>query len=230
MRTGEPARPRMIRRGSGVYPRPHGGTAACCAVTPACVGLSPYARGNPPPLAGMAKDHGSIPVRTGEPPSGSGPLNSIKVYPRTHGGTGSWLWPAPAASGLSPYARGNRAAGRHWLAEYRSIPVRTGEPQADTSWIFPPRVYPRTHGGTLSKPLLILGSAGLSPYARGNLARALSHEHGDGSIPVRTGEPPSEKFAVGFFWVYPRTHGGTLGLHPQAGGSHGLSPYARGNL
>ena len=154
----------------------------------------------------------------------------VRVYPRSHGGTSSLLLQRSHRWGLSPLARGNH--NRSWACRcYRgSIPARTGEPDKSRTALPEPGVYPRSHGGTMHKPITGLSYAGLSPLARGNRAVVHFGQPLTGSIPARTGEPDRR----GNDWhdrrVYPRSHGGTPPTQPDEYADWGLSPLARGNL
>ena len=119
--------PRPLR-GQGSIPA-HTGEPQGVAV-PALVfaGLSPHTRGN---QAGHLKTipiPRSIPAHTGEPRQPAGTPASLRVYPRTHGGTRSSPVRAHRPQGLSPHTRGNRLPGRGCPERSGSIPAHTGEP------------------------------------------------------------------------------------------------------
>ena len=106
-RTGEPrvtiGSPALAR----VYPRSHGGTRSQAIPTALQWGLSPLARGNPLGRPSRLACPGSIPARTGEPDWIQSEWCTVRVYPRSHGGTVEVVKDASGHWGLSPLARGN---------------------------------------------------------------------------------------------------------------------------
>ena len=70
--------------------------------------------------------------------------------------------------GLSPLARGNLGAVLGQRKGYGPIPARAGEPGWSARAPFLNTAYPRSRGGTVSKPNQIAHHLGLSPLARGN--------------------------------------------------------------
>ena len=70
---------------------------------------------------------------------------------------------------------------------------------------------------------------GLSPPARGSLARASFPASSTRSIPARAGEPPLIALADYPNGVYPRPRGGARARHHREGTPEGLSPPARGS-
>ena len=71
---------------------------------------------------------------------------------------------------------------------------------------------------------------GLSPRARGHLAKGATNDELQRSIPACAGEPDRENLPLARWTVYPRVRGGTDGLHLFIEAATGLSPRARGNL
>ena len=136
----------------------------------------------------------------------------------------------PGARGLSPFARGNLAELDDVLLNHGPIPVRTGEPQPSTAKPWPPRAYPRSHGGTAWQAIKTQVFPGLSPFARGNRRIKMRVFNGWGPIPVRTGEPGTSCPTHTRAWAYPRSHGGTHERELPGPAHQGLSPFARGNL
>ena len=132
--------------------------------------------------------------------------------------------------GLSPYTRGNQDNPDTLFEGFGSIPVHTGKPLSDMPIFLVLRVYPRTHGETLSQLLQGLQNQGLSPYTRGNLINHWEDSPAAGSIPVHTGKPLTVPENHKHHKVYPRTHGETSCWSMLQKGCEGLSPYTRGNL
>ena len=110
-----------------------------------------------------------------------------------------------------------------------SIPARAGEPDSAVAPAKPPRVYPRTCGGTRPSRIRFQALRGLSPHVRGNLLTASLRTVPGGSIPARAGEPAANGWCSGPSGVYPRTCGGTEATGRRATGRRGLSPHVRGN-
>ena len=194
-----------------------------------CKGLSPHTRGNRDGRPDQAPSQGSIPAHTGEPPRRQRRRWTARVYPRTHGGTPSAPSAARSGTGLSPHTRGNRDRRRRPRNPVGSIPAHTGEPRSPCSPGPSCRVYPRTHGGTVSGPGSTEGPTGLSPHTRGNRIGSQQTPRAAGSIPAHTGEPDRPAGARPARWVYPRTHGGTGQRADEWHGLLGLSPHTRGN-
>ena len=94
--------------------------------------------------------------------------------------------PSSRHKGLSPYTRGNPCVP-YLQIDGRVYPRTHGETLSEFAHLHPRlRVYPRTHGETRRGPLLDLRS-----------------------IPVHTGKPVLYHVKCGFKEVYPRTHGET---------------------
>ena len=193
-------------------------------------GLSPHIRGNLTAdgvkLAGL----GSIPAHTGEPNLIEPLSPGRRVYPRTYGGTRFAHAILGVEWGLSPHIRGNRLTHTDRLCRRWSIPAHTGEPARPVNRAVPPRVYPRTYGGTLDYALNTTIQRGLSPHIRGNPVTAVLPLLTGGSIPAHTGEPSTLRLVPVLPRVYPRTYGGTNSLPRCADALGGLSPHIRGNL
>ena len=192
-----------------VYPRACGGTPPRPSTCQPCPGLSPRVRGNPARNVEGHLRRGSIPARAGEPGLDVVFAVEVGVYPRACGGTGPMLAPAVPGRGLSPRVRGNPRQDFSAAFRKRSIPARAGEPRPPDPATGRNWVYPRACGGTLVKPLDLLGYQGLSPRVRGNRLPAPVGRLDDGSIPARAGEPSSSYRLLSFGPVYPRACGGT---------------------
>ncbi len=172
---------------------------------------------------------GTIPARAGEPGTGGQRWRRNRDYPRSRGGTSITTIHCKAAWGLSPLARGN--LGRTWRP-FRwpgTIPARAGEPDSTSTLHSLTTDYPRSRGGTWVEHGGHFAALGLSPLARGNLARIDDVQTQFGTIPARAGEPVLTPFTSSITWDYPRSRGGTAGLCLCGGHCRGLSPLARGN-
>ena len=167
-RAGEPSTRPGIGDTTWVYPRTCGGTHSTPAARASHAGLSPHVRGNLGVAPVLGEALGSIPARAGEPCGRRPGAGSIRVYPRTCGGTVEAAVQPERGQGLSPHVRGNLQAVVEHPRVRGSIPARAGEP-APTSHTPPStRVYPRTCGGTLERADRLYEGGGLSPHVRGN--------------------------------------------------------------
>ena len=90
------------------------------------------------------------------------------AYPRSRGGTVSAAQRYSLVWGLSPLARGNRAAVPLGVAVCGPIPARAGEPTTALMADAATWAYPRSRGGTLRLGTDLGECVGLSPLARGN--------------------------------------------------------------
>ncbi len=89
--------------------------------------------------------------------------------------------------------------------------------------------YPRSRGATHGAATLAHRYQGLSPLARGNLAKRTVQTPLRGPIPARAGQPVPSLDRDGMTWAYPRSRGATSALGVSAWAPEGLSPLARGN-
>mgnify|MGYP001056592082 CR=1 FL=1 len=94
----------------------------------------------------------------------------------------------------------------------------------------PQRAYPRSRGATALSLVLRTPGTGLSPLARGNLARAVRALLGRRPIPARAGQPTAWPCMSHGMWAYPRSRGATADCVEDRSPPKGLSPLARGNL
>ena len=226
---GEPRRHCWKRSPVPVYPRVRGGTPPAPPAKLTTPGLSPRARGNPSLLSSTLPYTRSIPACAGEPFVPLASVRPTQVYPRVRGGT---LPPGKFTSqgvGLSPRARGNRAAGAAVGQARGSIPACAGEPLFPAASVRPTQVYPRVRGGTQGSASLASAAKGLSPRARGNLSREEWLKTPARSIPACAGEPRGPRQGPPASRVYPRVRGGTAVTSSHARTIRGLSPRARGN-
>ena len=187
--TGEPHAHRAREWQNGVYPRTDGGTVAGYIESYWRRGLSPHRRGNLAEVVANPGASGSIPAQTGEPIELVMIVCSLRVYPRTDGGTREGDHFAVFVEGLSPHRRGNLRDGPDRSHGYGSIPAQTGEPRSPCGYPAAFRVYPRTDGGTIRLRLDFDVRQGLSPHRRGNLPLDPRLRPLAGSIPAQTGEP-----------------------------------------
>ena len=108
---GEPAPGAPSLRCSRAYPRGRGGTVAAEGGMVGWRGLSPRARGNHLRPRLSRHNRGPIPAGAGEPHRGCNVGGPGRAYPRGRGGTSRRRVATATGKGLSPRARGNRAAG-----------------------------------------------------------------------------------------------------------------------
>ena len=128
-RTGQPRPDADLRRSTRAYPRSHGATPMLGGMKKPPRGLSPLARGNPCQCWRYGAPGGPIPARTGQPPRHAPRLSALRAYPRSHGATKAIGANAANVVGLSPLARGNRAAAIAAAISLGPIPARTGQPR-----------------------------------------------------------------------------------------------------
>jgi len=193
---------------------------------------------------------GPIPARAGQPTAAAqGPCRR-GAYPRSRGATAAAQFPAPAAMGLSPLARGNLNACRWNHADRGPIPARAGQPRTALGRAGEPGAYPRSRGATHTGRTgqIEVGAyprsrgatkscrrrhhwlEGLSPLARGNLVTKHLRREAPGPIPARAGQPRTALGRAGEPGAYPRSRGATFVLGSRVRPAQGLSPLARGNL
>ena len=227
--TGEPLGREPRSGPCGVYPRTYGGTMSLKVKVSSSMGLSPHIRGNRKARRNILLIQGSIPAHTGEPNHSHIMLITLKVYPRTYGGTMSCMQNISSIMGLSPHIRGNPGLCIGTFIGTGSIPAHTGEPSNDYPADGRSGVYPRTYGGTISSSVHWANRRGLSPHIRGNPLSPLAVFSSIGSIPAHTGEPVEAHCDCRNNWVYPRTYGGTPAVRQWTLPCAGLSPHIRGN-
>ncbi len=150
-----------------VYPRwrgEHGGS-----VPPfSCVyGLSPLARGTPPRTHEQTITDRFIPAGAGNTNSKWMSASYQSVYPRWRGEHLSVAWKFNFIPGLSPLARGTRAALPVARVVTRFIPAGAGNTPNHAAPLVIAAVYPRWRGEHCIPCQRQCGAAGLSPLARG---------------------------------------------------------------
>ena len=227
-RAGETRLSAYASRRARVYPRARGGNSFDASASRCSRGLSPRARGKPPTGGSSGSKAGSIPARAGETGRQMMPRFGAGVYPRARGGNRSRSVRRTTTSGLSPRARGKLARRARDKPQGGSIPARAGETLDREARGHQERVYPRARGGNRYTVPLHRQPAGLSPRARGKLARSCVSQSCTGSIPARAGETRSGPRRGAHWRVYPRARGGNLLRARRASTGSGLSPRARG--
>ena len=186
--TGERHQHIVCRRWWWVYPRTYGGTQIRGETLCMTTGLSPHIRGNVDYHRIRGGLCGSIPAHTGERMSLAPRDGTIRVYPRTYGGTRRYVVERFPHGGLSPHIRGNGSGEADRRLTRGSIPAHTGERTAMTADFNAAWVYPRTYGGTSQNASTRSTAAGLSPHIRGNGRLIQRPGNRFGSIPAHTGE------------------------------------------
>ncbi len=157
-------------------------------------------------------------------------LSKSAVYPRWRGEHVLPSYPAGAAAGLSPLARGTLDQAVLFFQRRRFIPAGAGNTQKQNTETAVPAVYPRWRGEHGRDVYQRHGNAGLSPLARGTLFPGVYRWGIRRFIPAGAGntitfiasevQPP----------VYPRWRGEHVTMLQPVSDNIGLSPLARGTL
>ncbi len=168
-------------------------------------------------------------------PAGAGntlPLSALlarnTVYPRWRGEHRSSHYFPFFFDGLSPLARGTRRQRIVRLPLHRFIPAGAGNTAPLKICTKAIAVYPRWRGEHYFCNAQRYSRIGLSPLARGTLAKQTSGYAWCRFIPAGAGNTKFILINTAFVSVYPRWRGEhftTIGGHATA---HGLSPLARG--
>ncbi len=171
-----------------VYPHVYGGNFTTGVKETIASGLSPCVRGKPSEGVSDCVAARSIPMCTGETEDGTHETDVPRVYPHVYGGNQNrTLWSILGA-GLSPCVRGKlMAVGLHRLV-VRSIPMCTGETNAEGSAVDLREVYPHVYGGNWTGQVWSRSVIGLSPCVRGKRVRSVAPATQGWSIPMCTGE------------------------------------------
>ncbi len=228
-RAGQPVVDGGARHAERAYPRSRGATLLTAKSRAMPLGLSPLARGNQQLDALEHVAEGPIPARAGQPRSSTSGCRAPWAYPRSRGATSGVGTSIVAYRGLSPLARGNRLPSGRVDGRAGPIPARAGQPAASRPRARWGRAYPRSRGATHRQDVRRAAVQGLSPLARGNQARAPVPGAGEGPIPARAGQPPSDHALPRSQWAYPRSRGATSPHQRHLPPATGLSPLARGN-
>ena len=153
---------------AAAYPRVRGETSTAASILFSTTGLSPRARGNPPPVSAVALARRPIPACAGKPAPRQGECGAVPAYPRVRGETSLTIRYITVSPGLSPRARGNRPPVRLGRKTRRPIPACAGKPARARKWGKIGFAYPRVRGETFFNLTSKLVDKGLSPRARGN--------------------------------------------------------------
>ncbi len=150
------------------------------------------------------------------------------VYPRWRGEHDKSLTKNNSTPGLSPLARGTHHYFGKSVIKNRFIPAGAGNTYRSNGRNTEFSVYPRWRGEHSTTENLYESNSGLSPLARGTLAKQTSGYAWCRFIPAGAGNTKFILINTAFVSVYPRWRGEhftTIGGHATA---HGLSPLARG--
>ena len=135
-----------------------------------CVyGLSPLARGTPPRTHEQTITDRFIPAGAGNTNSKWMSASYQSVYPRWRGEHLSVAWKFNFIPGLSPLARGTRAALPVARVVTRFIPAGAGNTNNVHAALMQIPVYPRWRGEHIFRHITKRWGIGLSPLARGTL-------------------------------------------------------------
>ena len=213
-----------------VYPRWRGELFCALAFCWLSRGLSPLARGTLCRCQHCWRVIRFIPAGAGNTVPRIISLSSSTVYPRWRGEHSASLMPIIGLGGLSPLARGTRRQRIVRLPLHRFIPAGAGNTSTLSITTDREPVYPRWRGEHPNGSALSYPQIGLSPLARGTLAKQTSGYAWCRFIPAGAGNTKFILINTAFVSVYPRWRGEhftTIGGHATA---HGLSPLARGTL
>ena len=150
-----------------VYPRWRGEHSIRRFCSSSDAGLSPLARGTHKNKTPKRLYLRFIPAGAGNTMKSHSLLSKSAVYPRWRGEHVLPSYPAGAAAGLSPLARGTPPVAQQQRGNQRFIPAGAGNTHGGHS---PPKkipVYPRWRGEHFSPAFTDGAFAGLSPLARG---------------------------------------------------------------
>ena len=177
----------------------------------------------------------NIGFRTRFIPAGAGNTGVIPiaarnaaVYPRWRGEHDKSLTKNNSTPGLSPLARGTHHYFGKSVIKNRFIPAGAGNTYRSNGRNTEFSVYPRWRGEHYFCNAQRYSRIGLSPLARGTLAKQTSGYAWCRFIPAGAGNTKFILINTAFVSVYPRWRGEhftTIGGHATA---HGLSPLARG--
>ena len=150
------------------------------------------------------------------------------VYPRWRGELFCALAFCWLSRGLSPLARGTLCRCQHCWRVIRFIPAGAGNTVPRIISLSSSTVYPRWRGEHSASLMPIIGLGGLSPLARGTLAKQTSGYAWCRFIPAGAGNTRSGGFVLPATPVYPRWRGEHTKTKHRNGCTCGLSPLARG--
>ncbi len=193
-------------------------------------GLSPLARGTRRQRIVRLPLHRFIPAGAGNTSTLSITTDREPVYPRWRGEHPNGSALSYPQIGLSPLARGTQSDAIDALIDARFIPAGAGNTAPLKICTKAIAVYPRWRGEHYFCNAQRYSRIGLSPLARGTLAKQTSGYAWCRFIPAGAGNTKFILINTAFVSVYPRWRGEhftTIGGHATA---HGLSPLARGTL
>ncbi len=214
---------------SGLFPLGWG-TLGVNPGAPVYDGLSPLARGTLDERCRLLREERFIPAGAGNTPPACHHSQCQAVYPRWRGEHGFSLPARLYPSGLSPLARGTQFHNLPIKPGERFIPAGAGNTMRYFCLKYLSAVYPRwrgEHNAELKPPTL---DVGLSPLARGTLARTPPAAGLVRFIPAGAGNTLCYMIPVPIDTVYPRWRGEHLVCSKQIDREIGLSPLARGTL
>ncbi|SQQ99036.1 Domain of uncharacterised function (DUF2825) [Escherichia coli] len=191
-------------------------------------GLSPLARGTRRQRIVRLPLHRFIPAGAGNTSTLSITTDREPVYPRWRGEHPNGSALSYPQIGLSPLARGTQSDAIDALIDARFIPAGAGNTAPLKICTKAIAVYPRWRGEHYFCNAQRYSRIGLSPLARGTLAKQTSGYAWCRFIPAGAGNTKFILINTAFVSVYPRWRGEhftTIGGHATA---HGLSPLARG--
>ncbi len=221
--------PRIISLSSStVYPRWRGEHSASLMPIIGLGGLSPLARGTRRQRIVRLPLHRFIPAGAGNTSTLSITTDREPVYPRWRGEHPNGSALSYPQIGLSPLARGTQSDAIDALIDARFIPAGAGNTEGAEEYRIQNAVYPRWRGEHYFCNAQRYSRIGLSPLARGTLAKQTSGYAWCRFIPAGAGNTKFILINTAFVSVYPRWRGEhftTIGGHATA---HGLSPLARG--
>ncbi len=221
--------PRIISLSSStVYPRWRGEHSASLMPIIGLGGLSPLARGTRRQRIVRLPLHRFIPAGAGNTSTLSITTDREPVYPRWRGEHPNGSALSYPQIGLSPLARGTLTEVMVETQNFRFIPAGAGNTAPLKICTKAIAVYPRWRGEHYFCNAQRYSRIGLSPLARGTLAKQTSGYAWCRFIPAGAGNTKFILINTAFVSVYPRWRGEhftTIGGHATA---HGLSPLARG--
>ena len=150
------------------------------------------------------------------------------VYPRWRGELFCALAFCWLSRGLSPLARGTLCRCQHCWRVIRFIPAGAGNTVPRIISLSSSTVYPRWRGEHVGRESFDCPYIGLSPLARGTLAKQTSGYAWCRFIPAGAGNTRSGGFVLPATPVYPRWRGEHTKTKHRNGCTCGLSPLARG--
>ena len=191
-------------------------------------GLSPLARGTRRQRIVRLPLHRFIPAGAGNTSTLSITTDREPVYPRWRGEHPNGSALSYPQIGLSPLARGTQSDAIDALIDARFIPAGAGNTAPLKICTKAIAVYPRWRGEHYFCNAQRYSRIGLSPLARGTLAKQTSGYAWCRFIPAGAGNTDQIPVPQSTPSVYPRWRGEHLLIKWRARCVYGLSPLARG--